>query len=400
MSISHDSYIACSKCKREQLFTIWDSVNVWVDPNLKQSLLDGDLTTFHCRRCGHSAHVANDLLYHDMKNQLAIWLKHSDGAGFAGLDTATKSLLSSLGKNYTCRIVESYHELVDKIRVFDDGFSDASIELFKLMISIRDGIDLSRPFYYATLQSSWFKGKSLVFAVANEHEFLELRYPIQHFNDAVDSVLPSIASLLRKTCEDWPKVDRQLLLTTMEEAGLMCPVAVKPGKSEIEAAAEFVLSIIQQTQADLPIVCSTLEFFDPIFSSLSADTFAAYEFNLAVISTQLHALPNFFPLEISSRIRSHVLNSIAIDDVGNYPVCTIGEYDSVWELAIEHAELPHAGVASILYDKLGLSASVSIGGQKLKDPMLISSLGCAVLSCGSGWWKKWTEKYQLERFSI
>ena len=123
MSRSHSETISCSTCRNIQEFTVWESVNVSVDPELKQLLLNGDLTTFHCANCGHEAHVAFDCLYHDMDRSLALWLKYPDDSGTAHIDPAALGLLSAIDSKYKCRIVTSFHELLDKIRVFEDGFS-------------------------------------------------------------------------------------------------------------------------------------------------------------------------------------------------------------------------------------------------------------------------------------
>ncbi|MBT4502597.1 MAG: hypothetical protein HOC74_33000 [Gemmatimonadetes bacterium] len=58
MSSSRKEILRCSNCSAEQPFTVWESINVSVDPKLKQPLLSGDLTKFWCRRCGNEAHVA------------------------------------------------------------------------------------------------------------------------------------------------------------------------------------------------------------------------------------------------------------------------------------------------------------------------------------------------------
>jgi len=78
MSRSHQKTISCPNCGEQRGFTVWDSINVTVDPNLKQSLLNGELTTFVCNRCGEGANVTYDLLYHDMEKSLAIWLVEND----------------------------------------------------------------------------------------------------------------------------------------------------------------------------------------------------------------------------------------------------------------------------------------------------------------------------------
>src|SRR6266496_2023303 len=137
MSLSRQETIHCSACGAEQAFTLWGSINVTVDPKLKQRLLNGDLSTFRCARCGREEHVVYDFLYHDMEKSLAIWLKEKDDSES---ELAKKSFSDATGIK-TCRTVRTVHELYDKIRIFDDGLDDFEIELFKFTLCVRKGID-------------------------------------------------------------------------------------------------------------------------------------------------------------------------------------------------------------------------------------------------------------------
>ena len=221
MSRKHEETIGCSSCRTQQDFTVWDSVNVSVDPSLKQSLLDGDLTTFRCPRCRHEAHVAYDCLYHDMDSSLAVWLKYPEPHRALKIDPAATAVFSKIIDNYTCRIVASFHELLDKIRVFDDGFTDHTIELAKLLICIREGIDIACPFHYAAVESSLLRRRTFVFALETEDGFSERRYPMQQCLDSIKPLMPRIAPLIDATTDEWPHVNRSYMLQALEGAGLM-----------------------------------------------------------------------------------------------------------------------------------------------------------------------------------
>ena len=221
MSRSYQETIACPSCGEGQPFIVWESVNVSVDPELKQSLLEGTLTTLRCRRCRHEAHIAYDCLYHDMGCSLAVWLKYQEADGMFSIDPAARAMFPSFVHNYTCRLVPSFHELVDKIRIFDDGFSDHTIELLKLLICIREGIDTCCSFHYAGVESSWLKGKSLVFALQSDQGFVEKKYPLKRYLDAVQPLVPRIAPIINNPSDEWPHVDRAYMLRALEACGLM-----------------------------------------------------------------------------------------------------------------------------------------------------------------------------------
>jgi len=128
MSLNHIGAIKCSKCGAKQSFTFWESINVSVDRNLKERLTRGELTTFVCEKCGLEGHVTFNCLYHDMDKQLAIWLRYPDEQP-STQEVKLREAFSTMTKGYTCRVVRSFPDLIDKIRVFDDDFSDYLVGL-------------------------------------------------------------------------------------------------------------------------------------------------------------------------------------------------------------------------------------------------------------------------------
>jgi hypothetical protein len=232
MSLNRQEIIDCSRCQHRQQFTVWESVNVSVDPSLKQALLKGDLTTFRCSRCRNESTVAFNCLYHDMDRSLAIWLKHLESGEDGDIDPVAKELFSNFAKDYKCRVVNSFHELVDKIRIFDDGFSDHEIELIKLLICLREGIDISRPFHYAEVTSSWFKGKWFAFAVEDSGGFVERSVPVTKTLDAVRPILARIQLLIDGDSGGWAHVNRMTLLGLLEKSGFLQELVPQPHSGE------------------------------------------------------------------------------------------------------------------------------------------------------------------------
>ena len=78
MSEPTSETITCPGCGHQQAFTVWESLNVTLDPKLKERLIDGRLTTFTCEECRECAEVVSSLLYHDMAKQVMIWLIPGD----------------------------------------------------------------------------------------------------------------------------------------------------------------------------------------------------------------------------------------------------------------------------------------------------------------------------------
>lgn len=147
MSSSNVQTITCPNCQRQQSFTLWQSINVTLDPSLKEKLKRGELTTFRCGQCGHAAEVVFSLLYHDMEKRWMIWLV-PDGKLPAGM---SDGLPNKVLPGYLLRLVRSRNELIEKLSVLDAGMDDRIVAAIKLMLHARlerdRGIELPLLFF-------------------------------------------------------------------------------------------------------------------------------------------------------------------------------------------------------------------------------------------------------------
>ena len=108
----------CPKCGSEFDAPDVRSINVAKDPSLKDRVKDGSLFVCRCPCCGASSLAQEPVLYHDPSAQLLI--------------AYTSAPLSSEGlEGYTCRLVSSIGELIEKVKVFDAGLDDIALELCK-----------------------------------------------------------------------------------------------------------------------------------------------------------------------------------------------------------------------------------------------------------------------------
>ena len=108
----------CPKCGSEFDAPNVRSINVAQDPSLKDRVKDGSLFVCRCPRCGAESLAPEPVLYHDPEAQLLIAYT-SASLNSAGLD------------GYTCRLVGSIGELIEKVKIFDAGLDDIAIELCK-----------------------------------------------------------------------------------------------------------------------------------------------------------------------------------------------------------------------------------------------------------------------------
>jgi RNA polymerase subunit RPABC4/transcription elongation factor Spt4 len=72
MTLEEPKTIECPECGQKQLTTIWRSLNVTTDPEIKASLFEGKINIFECDSCGYSGFIPVPLMYHDMDKKICI----------------------------------------------------------------------------------------------------------------------------------------------------------------------------------------------------------------------------------------------------------------------------------------------------------------------------------------
>ena len=195
-------------------------MNVTTDPDLKREVLDGSIARFVCPTCRYSCRIEYDLLYHDMTKHTAVWLKYPVEGGFFSIDPATASVSDVFGETYIRRVVPSYEELVEKIRIAEGGFDDFEIELVKLFVCIREQIDITEPFVFAGLKTSLLGRTSVVFTCVEDDKCRDKDYPLQDIQATIAKIRPLLRQLPRDE-EARPYVNRGYVLKRLSDAGLM-----------------------------------------------------------------------------------------------------------------------------------------------------------------------------------
>jgi hypothetical protein len=85
MSKTFVEKIKCPRCGKEQEQTIYASINVELNPELKDMLLRDEINIFKCNSCNNNALMGSELLYHDPIKEFAVWFKPN---GWTDKDTA------------------------------------------------------------------------------------------------------------------------------------------------------------------------------------------------------------------------------------------------------------------------------------------------------------------------
>ena len=66
----HD--LQCPHCGNKQEVMVLGSLNVTLDPDLKEKLFAAEINQFHCAKCEKKTFIDAPLLYHDMTQQFCV----------------------------------------------------------------------------------------------------------------------------------------------------------------------------------------------------------------------------------------------------------------------------------------------------------------------------------------
>lgn len=189
MSLEKQIKHNCPHCNIKQTLNFYNSVNVTIQPNLKGRVLNGKLNSQQCPNCKKEINIMSGFLYHDMENQLMINFKLDED-----VDELSKSkILSDLrGKGYIYRNVNSYPELIEKIKLFDLKLNDIIIEKVKsdlliiLNSSLKDVLDKTEDseinIFFEKIKKSFFKKKLSFVFFLNPSQMMEIDYDLKKMN--------------------------------------------------------------------------------------------------------------------------------------------------------------------------------------------------------------------------
>ena len=72
MSKKRSIKINCQKCNKEFEITIYDSINVDIDPDLREEFLSNRIYFHKCPHCGEIHFLPMPVLYHDMTHKFMV----------------------------------------------------------------------------------------------------------------------------------------------------------------------------------------------------------------------------------------------------------------------------------------------------------------------------------------
>ena len=135
MSQLRKENITCPHCHQEGEFDYWSSVNVDLNPELREKIFSEELFMYHCPHCGKVTGIPAGTLYHDMEHRFLLFFEFfkPDDYDYEPMELPE----DAFGKleDYTIRSVYGLNRLKEKILILEKGLNDVAIERQKYMIT-------------------------------------------------------------------------------------------------------------------------------------------------------------------------------------------------------------------------------------------------------------------------
>lgn len=134
MSQIRKENIECPHCHKKGEFEHWTSVNVDLNPELREEIFSDKLFMYHCPYCGEVTGIPAGMLYHDMAHKFMLFFDFFKPDDF---DYTPMELPETFGKDkdYIFRTVFDLLRFKEKIVILEYGLDDVAIERQKYMIS-------------------------------------------------------------------------------------------------------------------------------------------------------------------------------------------------------------------------------------------------------------------------
>lgn len=125
--------LTCPECGEEFDFELYESVNVTLNPELKEKVLDGSIFAPICPKCGHFEVLIHPFLYHDMEKNYMIQLNsYADLMEFKAEfvdQNKVNDLFPELMKNQIIIGVTSLADMITTITALDNGLDWRVVQL-------------------------------------------------------------------------------------------------------------------------------------------------------------------------------------------------------------------------------------------------------------------------------
>ena len=134
MSIINEALAPCTNCGQQQKITVYRSINIADNPELKDKVKDGSLFLWECPHCKQVNLAKYETLYHDPAAKLMVWLIPSGEISETQMQAITMHTKAMGG--YTLRRVNDMGSLMEKVLIRDAELDDVVIEMVKYVTKL------------------------------------------------------------------------------------------------------------------------------------------------------------------------------------------------------------------------------------------------------------------------
>ena len=137
MSTNRITNIECSNCHHQQRVQIWDLINIQENPELKEKVVNGQIFINTCAKCKYPLVYDYPCLYLDIEHNYIIYLQPNydpkSNKQYSDLATILKTNLIDINMDTRIRLVLNNLRLIEKIQIFDHGYDDHIMEIYKYL---------------------------------------------------------------------------------------------------------------------------------------------------------------------------------------------------------------------------------------------------------------------------
>lgn len=138
MSSFRNIKITCPACNTEGSYTVWDSVNVDLNPELKSKVMDGSLFTWICPNCKQSFNAPYSFLYHDMTHNFMVYFE-SEKSHIIPFAEYLRVMENGLDMKVIAAITERFRDENPQMNILFDSIS-ADKKLQFSILELSNGI--------------------------------------------------------------------------------------------------------------------------------------------------------------------------------------------------------------------------------------------------------------------
>ncbi len=124
----------CSKCGQQHKVTVYRSINIADNPELKAKVMDGSLFLWECPHCGQVNLAKYETLYHDPAKKIMFWLVPQGDVSENQMKAITMHT-KAMGR-YTLRRVNDMGTLMEKVLIAEAGLDDVVLEMCKYVTKL------------------------------------------------------------------------------------------------------------------------------------------------------------------------------------------------------------------------------------------------------------------------